>query len=146
MWQWLRLFDKDHECVVLPLGGGTLIRDGVEQELSELTRLSEKIAVIIDSEKAGPTDPLAPQREAFVRACRDLNFNVHVMDRRSIENYLPERAIQSVKGPKYRGLTPYERREDANPTWAKEENWRIARAMTKDEIMATDVGPFLDGL
>ena len=49
-------------------------------------------------------------------------------------------------GPGYRALTDYERLKDVSPAWSKMENWRIAREMTKDELLTTDVGKFLASL
>ena len=72
-----------------------------------------------------------------------MDFTVHVTDLRAIENYLAESAVQAVKGAKYRALEPYERLADVTPVWGKHENWKIARKMTKDELMQTDVGKFL---
>lgn len=144
--QFLRLLGKEHEVVVLPLGGSALIRGGVEAELHELTRLTDKVAVLIDSERANANAKLAKDRQAFVDECQRLGFDVHVTKLRAFENYLPERAIQAVKGPNYRALRSYERLEDAPLGWGKHENWRIARQITKEELLATDVGRFLAGL
>ena len=47
---------------------------------------------------------------------------------------------------KFRSLSPYEAFKDVSPRWSKEENWRIAREMTLDEIDSTDLGQFLKSL
>ena len=56
--QFLRALKKDHQIVVVPLGGGQLIRGGVQAELAELKRLSDHIAVLIDSERLAPSGAL----------------------------------------------------------------------------------------
>jgi len=60
-----------------------------------------------------------------------------------MENYFTERAIQLVKGPKYRSLHPYEKLSETPLGWAKNENWKIAREMTLDELNGTDLLAFL---
>jgi hypothetical protein len=64
-------------------------------------------------------------------------------DLRALENYFPDRAVKAVLGDKYSALQPYQKLSDANPSWGKTENWRIASEMTKEELLATDVGKFL---
>jgi len=144
--QFLRKFGKDHKVVVIPLGGGQLIRGGVQPELAELKRLSNCVAVLIDSERPAQRAPLDPQRQAFADDCRVLGFEVLVTERRAFENYLTERAVQHVKGPTYHALGHYDVLSSLNPSWGKHENWRIAREMTEAELTATDVGDFLQRL
>jgi ABC-type Mn2+/Zn2+ transport system ATPase subunit len=141
--QFLRLLKVDHRIALLPLGGAQFIRGGVELELAELQRLTQHVAVLIDSEKDGPEAELGADRRAFVESCTKLGFQVHVTDFRAFENYLPEAAIQEVKSSKYRALLPYERLKDVPFQWGKHENWRIAREMTLDDLLRTDVGRFL---
>jgi len=144
--QFLRVLGKDHIIVVIPLGGRQLIKGGVQAELAELKRLSQNIAVLIDSERTQVGAPLETQRATFVQECRALNFKVCVTSFRAFENYLPQRAIQAVLGPKYQALGPYDSLRNASLPWDKNENWRIAREMTRSEILATDIGDFLDNL
>jgi len=139
----LRKLGKDHSVLPYPLGGTQLIRGGVEHELAELKRICDHIAVLIDSERLSADAPLSAEREEFVRICRALGFSVHVTKRRAFENYFPDRAIQAVKGAKYRALGPFEALSDCQPAWAKHENWRICMEMTRDELLASDVGEFL---
>ena len=49
-------------------------------------------------------------------------------------------------GEEFRSLGAYEAFNDVSPRWSKEENWRIAREMTLDEINSTDLGQFLKSL
>ena len=144
--QFLRLLRKEHDIVILPLGGSQLIRGGVQHELNELTRITDGVAVLIDSERERKGAALTDERKAFLKDCQKLGFKVRATDRRAIENYFTESAVQAVKGPNYRALAPYERLTDADLSWAKRDNWKIARSMTKDALMRTDVGKFLKPL
>jgi len=144
--QFLRALKKDHQVVVIPLGGNQLIRGGVQAELAELKRLSKNVAVLIDSERTAPNANLPPDRDAFTRDCQALGFAVHTTNLRAFENYLTQTAIQAVMGPKYQALGPYQLLRDVTPSWAKADNWRIARAMTDAQVLGTDVGKFLAGL
>jgi hypothetical protein len=144
--QLLRLYGKDSQIVLLPLGGSSGISSAAEPQLTELFRMSEHIFALIDSERVAENAQLAHDRQAFVEVCKKLKVNCHVLDRRAIENYLPEHAIKSVKGESYRALASFERLGDVNPAWAKGENWRIAREMTLDDLTGTDLGAYLGGL
>jgi ABC-type cobalamin/Fe3+-siderophores transport system ATPase subunit len=142
--QFLRLMKKDHTTVLLPLGGSQMIRGGVTQELNELSRLSQNVSVLIDSERDTDGAPLIKEREEFIADCKKLGFKTHVTKLRAFENYFCESAIKAEKGPAFRALTPFEKLNDAPQRWAKSDNWRIARRMTLDEVKATDIGQFLD--
>ena len=142
--QFLRHLRKDHTTVLLPLGGSQMIRGGVQQELHELIRLSKNVTVLIDSEREIENAPLQKGREQFIADCQALGFKTHVTKLRAFENYFPEQAVKAEKGDSFRALTPYEKLSDAPQGWAKSDNWRIARRMTKDELLATDFGKFLN--
>jgi ABC-type cobalamin/Fe3+-siderophores transport system ATPase subunit len=145
--QLLRLHHKDHQIVLLPLGGSAMVNSGCEAQLAEITRISQKVYALIDSERTQSGEPLAAGRQGFVEVCSKLKIPCRVLQRRAIENYLPERAIRGVKNSdKYRALGHYEALKAANPAWGKEENWRIARLMTRDDLQGTDLGTFLDEL
>ena len=75
--------------------------------------------------------------------CRKLAINCHALNRRAIENYFSDIAVKPIKGQKYRALAQYEALNAAPVAWSKEENWRIARQMTKSEISETDLGDFI---
>jgi hypothetical protein len=143
----LRKLGKDHKVVILPLRGRNLMGSpDAELELAELRRLCDRAYALIDSEKADPAAALEPRRRAFVEACENTGVECHVLERRATENYWPDRAVQAVKGPKYRGLTPYEKLADLTPNWSKDENWRVAHELTEAELAATDLGAFLEKL
>ncbi|MCH9046402.1 MAG: AAA family ATPase, partial [SAR324 cluster bacterium] len=144
--QFLRIYRKDHQIVLLPLGGSQLITESRELELEEIKRLSENVFALIDSKRDGPDAALNSPRQAFVETCKQCNITCHVLDRRSIENYLTDRAVKNFKGAKYRALGPYERLDQVSPIWAKQENWRIARDMTLEDLKDTDLGAFLASL
>jgi ABC-type cobalamin/Fe3+-siderophores transport system ATPase subunit len=141
--QLLRLHNVDHRVVQMPLGGATLINAGSEAQLQELMRISTNIDVLIDSERTAEGEALAADRQAFVDVCQRIGLNCHVLERRALENYFTTAAVQRVKGPKYRALGPFERREDVDPVWGKAENWRVAGEMSLDDLAGTDLGEFL---
>jgi hypothetical protein len=146
MQQLLRLYKKDHEVVLLPLGGSSLIRSDVDAELAELTRISGAITALIDSERTESNGPIAPERLAFRDACERANIACHLTDRRAIENYLPDHAVKRALGNSYRSLQPFERLAELENGWAKRDNWRIAQALTHTDVDGTDVGDFIAGL
>lgn len=144
--QFLRLYKKDHEVVILPLGGSNMINGGRQYELSEIKRITDNIFAVIDSERSSANEPLTPEREAFVSACKGLGINCHALEKRATENYLSGRAVKSFKGNAYKALLPYQKLRDVSPYWQKEENWRIAREMTYEELDQTDLGKFLNNI
>jgi hypothetical protein len=144
--RWLRLYGIEHQVVLLPLGGSSLINDKSVAALSEIARITTDVAVIIDSERTAADEPLDTPRKAFVVACRDLGFDVLVLERRAIENYLTDAAVKTTKGNKYRALGEFEELQDADPRWAKNENWRIAAEMTRSDLDQTDLGAFFSAL
>ena len=144
--QFLRRYSKDHKIVLLPLGGASLINDKAELQLEEIKRITQNVFALIDSERSAPNAALSPAREAFVAACKAAGVKYHVLERRAIENYLTDSAVKIIKGNKYSARGPYQKLEDVSPAWAKEENWRIAREMNKEELAGTDLGKFLETL
>jgi hypothetical protein len=143
----LAVFNKEHEFAILSLGGSGGISAARERELEHIIAINPSVVAVIDSEKRSPSDPLSPHRSEFTRVCDRLGIKWCVLERRAIENYLPERAIRAVKNSdKYRSLGHYEVLRAINPAWAKTENWRIARLTTKDDLKDTDLGTFLEKL
>jgi len=106
--QFLRHYRKEHQVVLLHLGGSSTINAGCATQLDEITRISPRVRALIDSERTQAGEALAADRQSFVEVCSKLKIRCHVLDRRAIENYLPEHAIKAVKSDKYRGLGPYE--------------------------------------
>lgn len=144
--QFLRSLKKDHRILLLPLGGGQMIKGSREAELAEIMRITSKVAALIDSEREEGGAALNPNREAFCETCQRLGVRILALERRAIENYFTEQAIQEVKGPTYRALQPFQALRNAERSWGKHENWRIARAMKFDDIRNTDLGRFLEQL
>lgn len=144
--QFLRKLEKDTKIVPLPLGGSQMINASREHELSEILRISDNISALIDSERNAEEQPLSKDRQAFVNICNKLNIDICVLERRSIENYLTQEAIQKIKGASYSALEQYQKLEELNPGWGKAENWRIAKEMSFEEISNTDLGKFLNNL
>jgi predicted ATPase len=136
----LRLFDKDDEFLVVPMSD--LIHGNSQDELQEVTRICPQTFAIIDSERQNAGDHIEARREDFAQNCRALQIDCLILEYRAIENYLSDRAIKLAQGVAYRALTPFEGRRALN-LWQKTENWKIARAMERAEIDATDLGQFL---
>ncbi|MCH7999656.1 MAG: AAA family ATPase, partial [Chloroflexi bacterium] len=144
--QFLRRNRKDHEVVLLPLGGSQLINKSAEAQLHEIKRISGKVAALIDSEREAPDAKLARRIEGFMEASKNAGVRCHVLERRAIENYFTDAAVRRVKGGNYKALEPYQALRDAELGWAKSENWRIAREMSLDDLEGTDLGKFLNSL
>ena len=141
--QFLHLHKIDHKIVLLPMGGRSLINNSSEQELAEITRISDNIFALIDSERNESGAELAPGRAAFVEICEKIGIDCHLLDRRATENYFPDRAVKKIKGDEYRALEHYEKLGEISHPWSKNENWKIAREMTLDDLNGTDLGEFL---
>jgi len=144
--QLLRLFHKEHQVVILPLGGDQLAKGGMEYELAEIKRLSDNIAVIVDSERTAANAPPSKPRQEFQETCAKLGFRICITDRLAVENYLTDNAIKAEKGEKYRALGHFEKLADTPVAWGKHENWRIASRMVMADLDGTDVGRFLAAL
>ncbi len=145
--QFLRKYGKDHQIVLLPLGGTQLIKESSEAELEEIKRICENVSALIDSERIAPGAELEPRIAGFVETCNKVNIDCYVLERRAIENYFSDRAIKQVMGNKYKALEPYEAlKRKAQNGWDKAENWRIAQEMTREELEGTDLGEFLKRL
>jgi len=129
--------------VILPLGGDSLIGDQRDSELNEITRLSDSVFAVIDSERATDGAQVPANRKAFAATCERLGFKCAVLKRRAIENYFTDRAVKIAFGPKYAALGEYESPSEASLRWGKSRNWRAAQAMTRAELDETDLGEFL---
>ncbi len=142
--QFLRMIKKDHNILLIPLGGGSLINADREQELEELKRIpAANFYALIDSERASETASLSPDRQGFCEVCKRLGISCHSLERRAMENYLTEPAIQAENDTTYHALGAYEKLNAVDPSWGKNANWRIARRMQFSDIEATDLEEFL---
>jgi ABC-type cobalamin/Fe3+-siderophores transport system ATPase subunit len=144
--QFLRMHNKDHKVVLLPMGGNSLIDGSREQELREIRRITENVHALIDSERDAASATLARNRQEFREACQKAHVKCHVLDRRATENYLTDPAVKAIMGAKHRALGPHEALKALDPRWAKGDNWRIARMMKKEDLDGTDLGQFLASL
>ena len=142
--QWLRLLHKDHEIVLLSLGGNSIINAGAEAQLEEVKRITPSVYALIDSERTAAGGKLLPDRQGFLDACGKAGIKCHILERRATDNYLTEAAVRKVKGEKYNALAHFEDLSKAKPAWGKAENWKIAREMSLADLKGTDLGAFLD--
>jgi predicted ATPase len=140
--QFLRKLGMDHQVIVLPLGGGGMINGDRAIQLEEVKRICPNVAAIVDSERIAPAVQLSRPRQAFMDTCAGLKFKCHATERRATEHYFPQRALQAAFGPEARELAPFAEIK-LEGGWSKGTNWLAAAEMTKDELLATDVGVFL---
>jgi ABC-type cobalamin/Fe3+-siderophores transport system ATPase subunit len=146
MQQLLRKAGKERSVVVLPLGGNSLARDGVEHELAELKRIANDISAIVDSERDSEGAPAATVRSGFEATCRGLGYRVLVTERRATENYFDDAAVKAALGASFSAIGPYDRLKGNPNAWAKADNWRIAQEMDWSNLRLTDLGRFIDEL
>lgn len=144
--QFLRWYKKEHQIVLLPMGGDQMINQEAEVQLAEIKRISDNVFVLIDSERSVPDEKLEARRAAFKKLCDEAEIKCHVLDRRATENYFPDNAVKKVKGNAFRALQPYEAFKQPFHKWAKSENWQIAREMVPGDLDNTDLGEFLRSL
>ncbi len=131
---------------MLHLGGSALINAESALQLEEVTRLTPHISALIDSERSEADEPLPQRIAGFAGTCQQLGIDCHVLERRALENYFSDRAVKDAKGQAYRALTEFELLRTTDRPWAKDENWRIASHVTKDELDGTDLGDFLEAI
>jgi energy-coupling factor transporter ATP-binding protein EcfA2 len=141
--QILRKYRMDHQVVLLHLGGSGIIKANSTEALAEIKRLSSDVAAIVDSEKNSVEEELAPERTAFKEDCESLGFKCHILERRALENYFPQRVVKHVLGEKYDELQPFEKLSASKMPWAKNDHWKLAREMTREELEESDLGVFL---
>src|SRR5258708_4145639 len=146
--QFLRWYKKEHQIVLLPMGGGQMINPEAEVQLEEIKRISPNVFALIDSERSAPGEELETSRAKFKKLCDDAKITCHVLEWRAIENYFPDYAVKKVKGDAYRALQPYEpfKSTPSFCKWAKSENWQIAKEMVPENLDKTDLGKFLKSL
>lgn len=144
MQQFLRKKGMDHKIVALSLSGR--INGNMAIDLDEVLRISTNVSAVIDSERATPGAPLEQSRIDFQNLCRIKHIACHVLDRRATENYFPDHVVKSLFGSSHQALGPFQKLEHLPIRWRKEDNWRLARAMSDAEIDATDLGQFLNTL
>jgi hypothetical protein len=68
------------------------------------------------------------------------------LSRRALENYFTDGAVKKALGESYGALGPFDAFSTAEPRWAKNQNWRIAAEMTREDLEGTDLGGFFSQL
>ena len=145
--QFLRLYGKEHEVLMISLHGTSLINGDSAVELNDLLRVGGDVQYLIDSERATPDAPLSRNHQGFVELCEGLGISGLVLKRRALENYFTDKAVKRVFGDSAHALEPYEIKErSTNKGWAKTDNWRVAAEMSKSDLDGTDLGDFLEAL
>jgi len=139
--QWLRTLNLNRRVIVLPLGGGSMIHGKHHLELAEIRRLSERVYALVDSERISHGAPLEEGRQEFLEACAELGIPCLATAWRAIENYVSQIAADAAYDKKAQVLGPYD--DPKKFPWGKSETWRAARYMGKAELLATDIGQFL---
>ncbi|HKV75634.1 MAG TPA: AAA family ATPase [Gemmatimonadales bacterium] len=146
MQQFLRLLGKDHQVVVMTLGGASMISEDREIELAELTRITSAVYAIIDSERSREDEALSRPRQSFLETCARVKIDAHVLNRRCTESYFSDRAVKQALGESFQSLKAYETLSEAKNPWSKAMNWRIASEATREELLGTDLGVFLNSV
>lgn len=140
----LALYGKDRSTVVLPLGGDAMAQGGRADELTEVMRLAGadgRVFALVDSERVDEGEQPANVRVGFMNVCKGLGIRLHVTERRAIENYVTQQALdEAFKPGQYTELGPYEK--PGQSFCGKGDAWRAARCMTVDELNASDLGKF----
>jgi len=142
----LRLYKKDGKIVVLPLGGDMLAGGKNVDALGEFMRLGIPVSALVDSERAGPSDPPSTARAMFGVACKRLGITVQWTERRALENYFPDYAVKSGVGTEHSAIGPFDRLSDSARAWSKRDNWRIATEMSIADLAGSDLGRVLEAL
>lgn len=142
----LKLYGLEQRFILVSLGGGEFFASDpalIKEELSELSALGAKsISAIIDSERPSASAPLERRRQTFADVACGLGFDVHVLERRALENYFTAAAIQTEFGQNCQELAPYEKR-GAGASWPKSGNWRVVARQSLADFSGTDLGKFV---
>lgn len=143
MQQFLRMQQKDHKIVIIPLGGDQLARSCVEPELAELKRLTNNISALVDSERTSPECEPKRERREFQKVCERLGIELCITERRALENYFSDNAVKLAIGQNYSALAPHQALGESDHGWSKTDNWKIARCMRFEDIATSDLGKFV---
>ncbi|MBD2178674.1 hypothetical protein H6F42_17280 [Pseudanabaena sp. FACHB-1998] len=116
-------------------------------ELQEVKRISDDIYALVDSEKSFPEESLCPRIQGFADMCEEIGVKCHVLEYRATKNYFPDHVVKAVKGDSFSALAPYENLKNRTQFgWSKADNWRMAKEMTNEELLETDLGRFIKQL
>lgn len=145
----LRKWNLDQHFVVMSLGGGDFITDkaDIADELKELSRFNAKsISVVFDSERTSRNAVLSDKLAGFKKTCELLNFDVFPTEVHSTENYITQKAIDTVLGKGYKQLGPFENFNTVQKKWSKDKNWLMFREMTKEDFNNTELKSFIENV
>ena len=142
--EWLRILGQRDSWAVLPLGGSTTINAAGVDAIVQVKKVHAKVAVVIDSELDSPNGLWQPKRRQFVEGCKQANLICYPTEWKATDNYLSDAAIKKVVGTNGKALLPFEKL--ANHGWGKRQSQKIAANMTREELLATDLGKFLNSL
>ncbi|MEM6884158.1 MAG: AAA family ATPase [Verrucomicrobiota bacterium] len=137
---------RDHDVVLMPLGGSSMINGHREDELKEVKKICDDVYALIDSERRSERARISPNHKAFQESCRKVGIHCHILERRALENYFSTRAVKEVLGDKFRAPKPFEDLKEVNSKWPKSENWKIIQQMRREELNDSDLWQFLQGL
>jgi len=145
----LRKYRIEHHFILMDLGGSSNINGNSFEELHELKRLNAKsYNVIIDSEISQEGGVLKKGINDFIANCKKLNFNCFTTEVHSTENYLSQKAIDSILGASFTALGKYEsleseERKNMKTKWGKSDNWKVFKAMTLEDFADTKLDHFI---
>ncbi|MBY0262681.1 MAG: AAA family ATPase, partial [Phycisphaerales bacterium] len=139
--QYLRKLGIDHQVVILPLGGRSMITRKAARQLAEVCRICPKVAALIDSERSEADGPPAQQHAEFAQVCARLGISCHLTNRRATENYFDDQAVKRAFGKHQTPLGPFDNLKHHPSAWPKADNWKAAQHMGIDAL--DDVGAFL---
>jgi len=142
----LRKYHIDQHFIIMDLGGSSLISGKRSDELAELKRLNAKsYNVIFDSEFKNDKRKLSVKLQSFNDLCLSLKFNVFPTDVYATDNYITQKAINSVIGKSFTALGKFENLNDRdiNKGWNKAENWKMFREMDKADFKESKLDTFI---
>ena len=134
----LKQLKMEHKVLLVPLGGGSLINAKTGEELNELNRLGCPLYCIIDSEKNSEKEEISQERADFVKNCEKAKITIHVLEKRAIENYFTKDALREVFGCELRPLEPFEKLNNHEKAWAKNQDHKIFSKIDWEEIKTFD--------
>ncbi|MFZ6640289.1 ATP-dependent nuclease [Undibacterium sp. TC4M20W] len=144
--QILRHWNLDSSVLIVPLGGEALIDANRQHELEEFKRFGVEVFVIVDSERSSE-DTSISKRNKFVDVCNKIFGENHAMQTRlrATENYFTSDAIKlALRNEEYQPLLPFQNSKDSPKFWGKNQNWKIAAEMTKEDWEKTDLKNFFE--
>ncbi len=144
----LQAWGMYQDVLLWPLGGSAVIKPDPTAELEIFDRLEGvKKYCWIDSDRGEAKEAIKKVKEDFINACTKKNIYVHPSDRREIENYLPESAIEKVNKETNKTLSVLGEYDEAPPS-LKRAGWQVASHMEKTDkdFQKTDLYKFLEDI